>query len=132
MSRQLFVNLPVRDLQASVAFFARLGFDFDPAFTDENATCMIVGDGSYVMLLVEPFFATFIDRPVADARGSAQVLLALSAGSREEVDAMVASAVEAGGRTFRAPQDLGFMYQHAFEDLDGHLWEVAHMRDAPG
>lgn len=130
MPRKLFVNLPVRDLDATVAFFTRLGFSFDPEYTDANATCMRVGEDAFVMMLAEPFFAGFLDRPVADARERAQVLLAVDAADREAVDALVAEAVAAGGRTFRPPQDHGFMYQHAFEDLDGHLWEVFHM-DAP-
>ncbi|MCD9032142.1 glyoxalase/bleomycin resistance/extradiol dioxygenase family protein [Luteimonas sp. Y-2-2-4F] len=131
MSRKLFVNLPVRDLDATVAFFTRLGFSFDPEYTDANATCMRVGETAFVMLLVEPFFAGFLDRPIAEARERAQVLLAVDAADREAVDAMVAEAVAAGGRTFRPPQDHGFMYQHGFEDLDGHLWEVFHMSAPP-
>lgn len=130
MIRQLFVNLPVRDLDRSVAFFTSLGFSFNPAFTDENATCMVVSEHISVMLLVEPFFAGFTRKPVADARAATESLLALSCDSREEVDALVAAAVTAGAATPVEPRDMGFMYQHGFEDLDGHQWEVFWMDPA--
>ncbi|HEY4583288.1 MAG TPA: VOC family protein [Lysobacter sp.] len=130
MSRQLFVNLPVRDLDRSVAFFRALGFDFNPKFTDRNAACMLVGEHVQVMLLVEPFFAGFTKKPVADARAATEVLLALSLGSRAEVEAFVVRAVENGAATPMAPRDMGFMYQHGFEDLDGHQWEVFHMDES--
>jgi predicted lactoylglutathione lyase len=131
MSRQIFVNLPVRDLATSVDFFTALGFSFDPRFTDENATCMLVAEGSYVMLLAERFFQTFTDRPIADARSHTEVLVCLSCESDAEVDLLVARAVAAGGRAHRAPQDQGFMYGHGFEDPDGHIWELVHMRSMP-
>ncbi|MES2669930.1 MAG: VOC family protein [Pseudomonadota bacterium] len=123
-SRQLFVNLPVEDLDRTVAFFTALGFGFNPKFTDENATCMVISEHIQVMLLVKPFFAGFTKKPIADARAATEVLLALSCESRDEVDAMVAKAVAAGAATPTPANDLGFMYQHAFEDLDGHQWEV--------
>lgn len=131
MPNQIFVNLPVKDLDRSVAFFSALGFSFNPQFTDENATCMVVSDAIFVMLLVEPFFAGFTPRPVADAFAATEVLVALSCDSREEVDAMVAKALAAGGRTPMPAKDLGFMYQRGFEDPDGHLWEVLHMSGMP-
>jgi predicted lactoylglutathione lyase len=131
MPRQIFVNLPVRDLPAAIAFFRVLGFDFDPRFTDDNATCMVVSDGIHVMLLATPYFQTFTDRPVADARSLTGVLVCLSCDSDAEVDDMVARAVAAGGRAHREAQDLGFMYMHGFEDLDGHIWELVHMRAMP-
>ncbi len=127
MSTQIFVNLPVRNLDKSVAFFTTLGFSFNPNFTDENATCMIVSENSFVMLLVDSFFKTFTNKPVADAHKSTEVLVALSCESREKVDAMVADAVLAGATTPMASKDHGFMYQHGFQDLDGHLWEVFYM-----
>lgn len=130
MSRQLFVNLPVRDLNRSVAFFAALGFAFNPKFTSDDATCMVVSEHVNVMLLVEKFFAGFTPRPVADARVATEVLLALSCDSRDEVDAIVRQAVEAGGATPTPVKDMGFMYQHGFEDLDGHLWEVFWMDES--
>ncbi|HVF63799.1 MAG TPA: VOC family protein [Casimicrobiaceae bacterium] len=127
MPTQMFVNLPVHDLKRSVDFFTKLGYRFDPRFTDENATCMIVGDASFVMLLIEKFFATFTHKPIADARERTEVLVALSCATREDVDAMVKKAVAAGATTPMKPQDLGFMYQHGFQDLDGHMWELFYM-----
>ncbi|HYD77522.1 VOC family protein [Ramlibacter sp.] len=125
MPRQTFVNLPIRDMARSRAFFAALGFSFNPQFTNEQGACMVIQDGaSYAMLLVEPFFQGFTKKPIADARKGTEVLIALSCDSREEVDAMVKKALAAGGTAPNAPQDHGFMYQHGFEDLDGHVWEV--------
>ena len=127
MATQIFVNLPVKDLQRSVAFFTALGYDFDLNFTNENATCMIVGENIFVMLLVEPFFQTFIKKEICDARKSTEVLVCLSCESRAKVDELVAKAVAAGGTIPRETQDLGFMYNCAFEDLDGHIWELVYM-----
>ncbi len=127
MATQIYVNLPVKNLDESVAFFTALGFKFNPHLTDENATCMIVGENIYVMLLVESYFKTFTPKAIADAKKSTEVLLCLSCDSRAEVDAQVAKAVGAGGSTPNKAQDHGFMYQHGFEDLDGHLWELAYM-----
>ena len=127
MASQMFVNLPVKDLQRSVAFFTALGFSFNPQFTDDNATCMIVSEHNFVMLLVEPFFQTFTKKPIADARKSTEVLVCLSCDSRAEVDALVKKALAGGGTPPNAPQDHGFMYGHGFEDLDGHVWELAWM-----
>ncbi len=127
-TKQIFVNLPVKDLDKSKAFFNALGYSFNPQFTDANAACMVVQEGSiHAMLLVEPFFKTFTDKAIADTRTSTEVLLCLSCESRAEVDELVAKAVAAGGTTPRAPQDLGFMYGHGFQDLDGHLWELVFM-----
>lgn len=132
MVRQIFVNLPVADLKASIAFFARLGFTFNPDFTDDTATCMIVGDNIFAMLMVRERFAGFAPHPPADARAATEVLLALQLESREAVDAMVAAAVVGGGNTYNAPQDHGFMYQHGFQDPDGHVWEVFQMNAMQG
>lgn len=132
MPKQIFVNLPVKNLDRSVAFFTALGFSFNPQFTDQNATCMVVSDDIFVMLLVEPFFAGFTAKPVADAFAATEVLVALSLDSRAEVDAMVAKALAAGGKAPMPPKDHGFMYQHGFEDPDGHQWEVFHMSEMPG
>ncbi|KAF1068955.1 VOC family protein [Variovorax sp.] len=127
-TKQIFVNLPVKDLDKSKAFFNALGYSFNPQFTDANAACMVVQEGSiHAMLLVESFFKTFTDKAIADTRTSTEVLLCLSCESRAEVDELVAKAVAAGGTTPRAPQDLGFMYGHGFQDLDGHLWELVFM-----
>lgn len=127
MTTQIFVNLPVKDLDKSIKFFTALGFKFNPKFTDENATCMIVGEDSFVMLLVESFFKTFTNKPLVDASKHTEVLVALSCDSRDAVDAMVAKAVAAGGTTPMESKDYGFMYQHGFQDLEGHMWEVFHM-----
>ena len=128
MPTQMFVNLPVKDLGKTVAFFTALGFKFNPQFTSEQATCMIVNDGaSYVMLLLEPFFKTFTPKPIADATQTTEVLVTLSCDSRADVDELVKKAVTAGGTTPNHPQDHGNMYQHGFQDLDGHLWELMYM-----
>jgi predicted lactoylglutathione lyase len=127
MTTKMFVNLPVKDLGRSVKFFTALGFKFNPQFTDENATCMIVSEENFVMLLVENYFKTFTPKPVSDARKSTEVLICLSRDSREAVDEIVRKAVAGGASTHTPAKDLGFMYQHGFEDLDGHLWEVAYM-----
>jgi hypothetical protein len=127
MARKIFVNLPIRDMARSRAFFESLGFSFNPQFTNEQGACMVVGDDIFVMLLVEPFFRTFTKKPVANARETTEVLVCLSCASREEVDALVRKALAAGGSAPNAPQDHGFMYGHGFEDLDGHIWELMWM-----
>jgi uncharacterized protein len=127
MSRKIFVNLPVDDLQKSVEFFTRLGFAFDPRFTDDNATSMVVNPDSAVMLLRREFFATFTPRAVCDTATHSEALVALSADSRGEVDGLVESALAAGGQPIGETQDHGFMYGRAFTDLDGHHWEVVWM-----
>lgn len=127
MHQQIFVNLPVADLPRSKAFFERLGLGFNPRFTNEQGACLELGENIYAMLLTREFFQTFTDKTIADARRSAEVLLALSCENRAEVDALVARAVAAGATTPRPPQDLGFMYSHAFDDLDGHTWELFYM-----
>jgi uncharacterized protein len=127
MPRQIYVNLPVKDLKRSTAFFAALGFGFDPKFTDDNAACMVVGENIFVMLLIEPFFATFTKKQLTDATKSTEVLVCLSCDSRPHVNDLVAKATAAGGTIPRGPQDHGFMYGHGFEDLDGHIWELIYM-----
>jgi predicted lactoylglutathione lyase len=128
MARQIFVNLPVKDLDRSVAFFTRLGFTFNPDFTDETATCMVVSDDIFVMLLTEAKFKTFTPKAIADATRSTEVLVCLSCESRAEVEDTVRKAVAAGGTTYNEPQDHGFMYAHGFQDLDGHIWELIAMQ----
>jgi hypothetical protein len=130
MPRSLFVNLPVADLSRAVGFFSALGFSFNEKFTDDNATCLVISEQIQVMLLTRTFFAGFTPKPVADARAATEVLLALSCDAREEVDALVAKAVAAGATTPMPSKDYGFMYQHGFEDLDGHQWEVFWMNEA--
>jgi predicted lactoylglutathione lyase len=130
MARQIFINLPVKDLDRTKKFFAGLGFSFNPQFTDEKAACMVIEENSiYAMLLTESFFKTFLgDRSIADARKTTEVLNCFSCSSREEVDALVAKAKAGGGKAYREAVDHGFMYQHAFEDPDGHIWEVMHWK----
>jgi predicted lactoylglutathione lyase len=121
---KLFVNIPVADLQRAVRFFEALGFRFNPHFTDATATCMLVGEDAYFMLLDRERFAGFSRRPAGDPRRETAALFALSVDSREGVDAMVRQALDAGGSPAAEPQDHGFMYGHSFYDLDGHHWEV--------
>ncbi len=130
MSTKIFVNLPVKDLNKSVDFFTKLGYTFNPQFTDEKATCMIISDDIFVMLLVETFFKSFIKKEIADATKSAESIICLSADSKEKVDEMVSKAVAAGATTPNEKQDQGFMYSHGFQDLDGHLWEIMWMDPA--
>lgn len=127
MSTRIFVNLPVKSLERSVGFFRELGFAFEPKFTDENATCMVVGDGIFVMLLVEPFFQTFTSKPIADAHRTTEAILCLGLDSRSAVDSMVDKALSNGAMASSETRDHGFMYQRAYQDLDGHLWEVVYM-----
>lgn len=127
MLRQIFVNLPIKDMARSQNFFRALGLSFNPRFTNDQAACLEIAENIFAMLLVEPFFREFTALPVSDAHKSTEVLVGLSCDSREEVDAFVAKAVAAGARTISAPKDYGFMYQHGFADLDGHLWDVFYM-----
>jgi predicted lactoylglutathione lyase len=131
MHSQIFVNLPVKDLKRSVDFFTKLGYTFNPTFTDENATCMILGENLYAMLLVEKFFSTFTSKTITDTTKSTEVLNCVACGSREQVDDLVAKARAAGCQVPREPQDHGFMYAHGYEDLDGHTWELIHMTGEP-
>ena len=125
--RTIFINLPVRDLERAKAFFAKLGFAFDPRFTDAKAACMVVSGEAYVMLLQEPFFQTFTRKELCDTRTHSEGLFALSCESRAEVDEMVRTAIAAGGTHAMDPVDHGFMYGWSFYDLDGHHWEVLWM-----
>jgi predicted lactoylglutathione lyase len=127
MATQIFVNLPVKDLKKSVEFFTKLGFTFDPKFTNENATCMIVGENIFVMLLVEKFFKSFTPKEICDTTKNTEVLVCISAESRANIDTMVSNAVAAGGKAPNQSKDHGFMYQHGFDDLDGHTWELVYM-----
>ncbi|GAU81544.1 VOC family protein [Bosea sp. BIWAKO-01] len=130
MPQMIFVNLPVKDLQKSMAFFKALGFSFNPQFTDDTAACMVISDTIYAMLLTHEKFAGFAPQPIADATKVTEVLTCLSRESRGDVDAMVNAAVAAGGKTYAKPQDHGFMYGHGFQDLDGHVWELMWMDPA--
>jgi predicted lactoylglutathione lyase len=127
MATKIFVNLPVKNLDRSVEFFTKLGFSFNAQFTDETATCMVVSEDIFVMLLTEAKFKEFTPKAICDATKSTEVLVCLSSESREEVDKMIRNAVAAGGTTYNEPQDYGFMYSHGFQDLDGHIWETMFM-----
>jgi predicted lactoylglutathione lyase len=131
MTQQIFVNRPVKNLKRSVDFFTALGYRFNPQFTDENATCMIVGDNIFVMLLVEEFFKGFTGKPIADTGQVAEAIISLNAADRAAVDEIVRKARAAGASVPRAPTDHGFMYQHGFQDPDGHMWEYFHMQSMP-
>jgi hypothetical protein len=127
MATKIFVNLPVKNLSKSIEFFTRLGYTFNPQFTDETATCMIVSEDIYIMLLTEEKFKMFTKKEIADATHSTEAIICLSADSREKVDEMINKALEAGGTTPNEKQDHGFMYGWGYQDLDGHLWEVMWM-----
>lgn len=126
-AKMIFVNLAVKDLQRSIDFFKELGFEFDTEMTDEKATCLIIGENIYVMLLVEPFFKTFTTKSLADSATSTEVIVAISADSREGVDELVQKALAAGGSASNDKMDNDYMYGWSFQDPDGHLWEVIYM-----
>ena len=131
MKKQIILNLPVKDLDKSKAFFSALGFTFNPRFNGENAAFMDIVDGTIqAMLTTEPFFQSLIDKRVANAKESNEVVIWLFCESRDEVDSLIAKAVAAGGRTPHPPEDHGFMYDQGFEDIDGHLWNL--VWTAPG
>ena len=127
MAKQIFINLPVKDISKSISFFKKLGFKFNPRFTDDKAACMIIGENIFAMLLLEKFFKTFTKKEIADAKKTTEVLIAIDAQTRKAVDQMVKKAVEAGGSIYNKPQDHGWMYGHSFADPDGHQWEVLYM-----
>ena len=127
MSRKIFVNLPIKNMEKSQAFFKSLGFSFNPQFTNEQGACLVISDDIFVMLLVEPFFQSFIKKPISDATKATEVLVCLSCDSRAEVEEFVAKARAAGGTVPTEARDHGFMYGHGFDDLDGHTWELAYM-----
>lgn len=127
MATQIFVNLAVKDLDRSVAFFTKLGYTFNPQFTNEKATCMVINDTIYIMLLTTPFFQTFTKKEIVDAHKALECSIALSADSKDAVNEMVDKATAAGATVPNPATDYGFMYQHSFEDLDGHHWEYVWM-----
>lgn len=129
-AKQTYVNLPVKDLNRSVDFFKKIGFDFNAQFTDKNATAMVINENTVVMLLVEDFFKTFTKKDICDARKSTEAIIALSAENRAEVDEIVNKALAAGGSFANDPVDHGFMYGWSFQDVDGHLWEVMYMDES--
>jgi uncharacterized protein len=125
MTTKIFINLPVKDLNRSIGFFTSLGFTFNQQFTDETATCMIISDNIFAMLLTEKRFKDFTKKEIADAKKTTEVLLCINTDKKGNVDKMVADAIKAGGNASNDIQDYGWMYSHAFEDPDGHIWEVA-------
>jgi len=131
MTTQIFLNVAVKDLDKSVAFFTGLGYGFNAEYTNDDGACMVIDSNIFVMLLREPFFRTFTDKQLCNTRTHVEALTALSVDSRQRVDELIAKAIAAGGSTPRPPIDYGFMYSHAFEDLDGHTWELVHMSRAP-
>jgi predicted lactoylglutathione lyase len=130
MSTKIFVNLPVKDLDRSKAFFKALGWTFNPQFTDETAACLVISEDVYAMLLTHRKFAEFTDKQIADASRTAEALIAIGVDRREDVDRIADAALKAGGRQAKPPQDYGFMQLRSFEDLDGHHWEILHMDPA--
>jgi len=130
MPTNIFVNLPVKDLARSKAFFEKLGFRFNPQFTDETAACMVISDTSYSMLLTHEKFRQFTPKPIVDASKATEVLTCLSRDSRADVDTLVDAALAAGGTETRDAMDHGFMYGRSFGDPDGHIWEIIWMDPA--
>ncbi|GAB3141046.1 VOC family protein [Marisediminicola antarctica] len=126
MPTSIFVNLPVGDLDRSRGFFAALGYGFAPEFADENSLCVVISDSIFVMLLLEPYFASFTNKPTADAASVAEVILTVSVDSRDEVDRLADTALESGG-TSSSAQDMGIMYSRSIQDPDGHIWEFMWM-----
>ena len=127
MTTKIFVNLPVEDLEKSKAFFAKLGYRFNPQFTDETAACMVITDDIYAMLLTKAKFKEFTKKAIADATQTTEVLTCLSVDSKAKVEEMLDAALEAGATETRDPMDYGFMYGRSFNDLDGHIWEIIWM-----
>ena len=128
MPKQIFINLPVRDLTKAKAFYEAIGAVNNPQFSDDTAACMVLSDTIFVMLLTHTKWATFTQKPIVDARQASEVMLALNADDRNAVDALVDAAGASGGKADVNPrQDLGFMYGRSFEDLDGHIWETFFM-----
>ncbi|MED3689410.1 VOC family protein [Peribacillus butanolivorans] len=129
-AEKIFVNLPVKDLNASIEFFTKVGFDFNEQMTNENATCVVISESIYVMLLVEDYFKTFTKREIPDTAKSTEAIVALSVKSKGEVDEIVNKALDAGGKPFNEAIDHGFMYGWSFQDIDGHLWEIFYMDES--
>jgi len=130
MVKQIFINLPIKDLNKTKEFFKKMGFTFNPKFTDENAACMIIGKNIFAMLLVEKFFKSFTKKEISNYKKNAEVINALAVESKEKVDEIITKAVKAGGKEPREAQNHGWMYGRSFEDIDGHLWEVFFMDES--
>lgn len=130
MATKIFVNLPVKNLDKSKAFFNQLGFSFNQQFTDDTAACMVISDDIYAMLLTEAKFKQFTNKEIADATKTTEVLTCLSADSKDKVNEMVDKALKSGGTEVNEPMDYGFMFGRTFNDLDGHIWEIIWMDPA--
>src|SRR6478735_7902694 len=130
METQIFLNLPVKELEKSKHFFNQLGFSFNPKFTDDKAACMIIGDKIFSMLITEEFYKTFTNKAICDAEKSSEVLISISVGSREKVDEIITNVVKAGGSEYMVAKDYGWMYHRSFQDLDNHHWEVFFMDES--
>lgn len=126
-SKNIFINLPVKNLNESINFFKELGFKFNPQFSDETTSCMIISENIYALIMIEETFKSYSKKEIVDTSKSAEAIFCLTTESREQVNELVNRAVSSGGRTYSAPQDLGFMYGWGFQDLDGHIWELTYM-----
>lgn len=131
MNKQVFLNLPVADLPKSRAFFQALGYTINEQYSDNAGACVIISEHIYVMLLTHPKFREFTPTAICDTAKASEVLICLSCETRGELETLVRKAVDAGGATYAQPKDYGFMYQHSFQDLDGHRWELVHMSGTP-
>lgn len=129
-SKNIFINLPVKDVAKSTNFFQSLGFEFNSQFTTDNTSCMIISDNIFVLIMVEERFKEFSKKDIVDATTSAEAIFCLSAESRDQVDELVKKALSSGGKVTNEPQDHGFMYGWGFQDLDGHIWEIAYMDES--
>lgn len=131
MTKQIFVNLPVKDLKKSIDFFTQIGYTFNPKFSDDTGTCMIISDTIFVMLLTEAKFKEFTKKQLADAHKTTEIIIALNADNKDAVDEIVNKAITAGGTTYAEPTTHGdWMYQRSFADLDGHQWEYFFMDES--
>lgn len=124
MHKQIYVNLPVRDLQKSRAFYEGLGYTFNPEFSNDQGACMILGENLYVMLTTREFFASFIEKPVGETTKQVSAIVCVNLDTKAKVDELVAKAVAAGATASAKPQEHGFMYEHGYYDLDGHAWSL--------
>lgn len=130
MATKIFINLPVKDLNRSISFFTELGFSFNPQFTNEKGTCLIIGENINAMLLVEEFYATFTNKEICNAETTSEVLIAVSFETREKVDEIMEKAIRSGGTEYVETKDYGWMYQRTFLDIDGHHWEIFYMDES--
>lgn len=130
MATKIFVNLPVKDLNNTIDFFTKLGYSFNPQFTDDKAGCLVISNDIFIMVMKEEFFRSFIPGEITDTSKSTESIVCLSVDSREAVDELIKKALDAGGTTYKEPQDQEYMYGHRFRDLDGHIWEIIWMDPA--